>query len=400
MLVGDINYDNILNSQSGWAQVLFSFLYWNTETNKSADNLIKKFKNGDKTIDNDYIYDCLNSNYIGNSNVANSILSVDEALKLDLIEIKTNVKDLVNKLNTINDSSSTNKVIFSNDEKVSVIDLASNSLNILKSDAIISNMILEKPGSSASDLNVSNYKIQFKELIAKILSTNEDIKYKDTLNELIGAFLKTYNDVEKTSPDFANNVAPKLKQIFSRGIVKNANGTETIINQSYLDLLNSKKFKEKIKSIQITKTNDSNYNGKYKPFVDQVKEFAISSTSNKLVNLLKQIGVSKLIYDYSGDFKFATIDDGYTKLSKVLTDIEKLQDVKEPWNKLQKSRANLSEANIREYNQMSKIQDNSISAAKMILMLLVTGQGLKNKMVTETFDITSTLYEGTNISFY
>ena len=119
-----------------------------------------------------------------------------------------------------------------------------------------------------------------------------------------------------------------------------------------------------------------------------------------MVNLLKQIGVSKLIYDYSGDFKFATIDDGYTKLSKVLTDIEKLQDVKEPWNKLQKSRANLSEANIREYNQMSKIQDNSISAAKMILMLLVTGQGLKNKMVTETFDITSTLYEGTNISFY
>ena len=48
-------------------------------------------------------------------------------------------------------------------------------------------------------------------------------------------------------------------------------------------------------------------------------------------------------------------------------------------------------------NQMKRIQDSRISASKMVLMHLVTGQGVKLGMVNETFCLTQTLYNATNI---
>jgi hypothetical protein len=48
-------------------------------------------------------------------------------------------------------------------------------------------------------------------------------------------------------------------------------------------------------------------------------------------------------------------------------------------------------------NQMHRIEDGRISATKMVLMHLVTGQGIKHFMVKDTIELAKTLFESTDL---
>ena len=46
---------------------------------------------------------------------------------------------------------------------------------------------------------------------------------------------------------------------------------------------------------------------------------------------------------------------------------------------------------------MHRIQDGRLAATKMVLMHLVTGQGIKHFMVEETITLAKTLYDSTDL---
>lgn len=46
---------------------------------------------------------------------------------------------------------------------------------------------------------------------------------------------------------------------------------------------------------------------------------------------------------------------------------------------------------------MDRVKDGRITATKMTLMLLVTGQDSKHNMVLETINLAQTLYDSSNI---
>ena len=50
-----------------------------------------------------------------------------------------------------------------------------------------------------------------------------------------------------------------------------------------------------------------------------------------------------------------------------------------------------------ELNQMHRVQDGRIAATKMVLMHLVTGQGVKHFMVKDTIKLAETLYKSTDL---
>lgn len=110
------------------------------------------------------------------------------------------------------------------------------------------------------------------------------------------------------------------------------------------------------------------------------------------LNLDKYI-ILKTVIDSTYDLRIKK--NFYLLNNKNINDYIKLLSI----IKKAKTIPNLSLVNNPILNQMLRIKDGQITATKMILMHLVTGQYFKHPMAEETICLTKNLYNSTNISF-
>jgi hypothetical protein len=140
---------------------------------------------------------------------------------------------------------------------------------------------------------------------------------------------------------------------------------------------------EKDKLDLLTKLTDANLLKFIKYFED---------TSIKFIRF--KIKNNQILYGYEKDVKdVKDVKDGnrkYFEISKMILTYNNLLDT---YNKKELEYLNPIQ------NQINRIRDSRVGAAKMVLMHVVTGQEFKFPMVMETIGLTTTLFKSTNIDF-
>jgi hypothetical protein len=107
---------------------------------------------------------------------------------------------------------------------------------------------------------------------------------------------------------------------------------------------------------------------------------------NKLKDLLNNYnikieGTDAILYNKSGD-----------KIGDIILIYNNCQFLPSPLSSTRTQFDNIT-------NQMLRIKDSRVTATKMVLMHLVTGQNYKHGMVEKTINLTENLWNATNISF-
>lgn len=438
-------FSEILSKSCIWTQVLFSFLYWNSDTKQSYDTLCN------------YIY----SNYYNDEwrQYLKSIMSY-------YFQPPKNVTDSYSLMSYMQDNT-----IY--DGAIRLVEILENPL--------ITDLKIEQTGVSFTSNN-SNYLlgIQNDTVIASKVdgengTTLPYIKVNGTVISNLDGYteesfltaIKSETHKQRTLHMLTYNLY-KLHQILERQLSEDPNfSAETLNKDTSIKTLCLKIFglDESLESSLATKgainNNDNNAHIGYK-ILTEYKTIPETYRTQKPTTLMDSImAISK---DTKGKFSSFNIEDLQikyinfliTKIKKFSGNTEKMANVK--INKLKESIASTQSANIikkitdakipkqsydlflmsgtgqpieevkmalsnslifskalkdfvefgqaetsqysdslEEYNQIKRIKDGLLSATKMTMMHLVTGQTYKNKMVENTLELCQILYRSTDL---
>jgi len=361
LLLDDYSFDSILNSSCIWAQIIFSFLYWNAETQDSTSAWLNEAKKN-KITESPYVYDMKKYNFVDNIPIkyAKTLSQVDP----DFSSLKDNFV-IINNF----------KELFQNSEFV--VSVNKNNVSFTEfSDAYEITFEDKKVTININDF--INHKDKFEMLFRDINSDIAVVGHKPD-NE-------KHDEVKKLCTKYQSEDKNIFKHFVTKLIFKDNDRTQTIkkffavsicsnptffyfIHKLCIEL--NTKILEKITQINVE--------------MEKIKQNIVSLAFKNFLNK----GYS-LKYDASGLYFYKNA----LKIDMDISDIIKKAKEIPILSVLQQQVLDLP---IR--NQMLRIKDARITATKMILMHLVTGQQFKHDMVIETINLTENLYNSTNIKF-
>lgn len=386
LLLSELNYDAILSSSCIWTQILFSFLYWNQETEKTSKKLIEQVIIK-KEYTNEYLCDCSDSEYEGiKLSDAYDIKKNKDGLNVllqSIINKITEVNGTINKYNTdLTDKSySLPKVL-----GIDIVD--GTKLNISK---------ITLP-STCDPIKLAYFNsITTRKTFDEFKSYIDNLKNKGLTDEQRKTALKwlcdkskewntsVCNNIESLSTEELNQLVDKWPE-YTDGLLKfigaNRKGDKVLSNEQIFEKVTKAVVElesDKLKNTMCNLVTTQNQ-------LIETFNNSILNADSELVNLLIKVIRSKNKNNKMATFNSPVLIIGNEKISDILEKFYTLPVLTIPC---------APEQIIR--NQMKRIQDSRISASKMVLMHLVTGQGVKLGMVNETFCLTQTLYNATNI---
>ena len=348
LLLDNYSFKDVLKSSCIWTQIIFSFLYWNEETQESTNAYLKKAES-EKIKESPYIIDMLDYFF------ENYTLSIEQALLCKEINVDQ-IMSLAEKIDKCNSMI----------ENISII----NNNSTIKIEYI--EKFIQGDEGEAEELQTG---IRKKSKAKYIAECND----KPTKEEKINCFEQKFNDIQEARP----NITKLIKNIIN-----------SYSNEEKIPFLEKK--------IQETSNELKNM------YFSLLKEFSSKDKCTKatLADLITkneaQLNVDQKLKDLLTDKYYIKIDNKNAFLLKI-NDDENIGNFDEICKKSKDLPENSSlrmkknDANI--VNQMSRIKDSRITATKMVLMHLVTGQNYKHGMVETTIDLAENLYDATNISF-
>ncbi len=381
LLLPELNYDSILSSSCIWTQILFSFLYWNQETEKTSKKLIEQVI-VKKEYTNEYLCDCLDSEYEG--------IKLSDAYEIQAKqkELDALLKLIVAKINEVNEAIKTYNNKDENTKKVPPSSRASTI--VIEDNGKLNICEIIKPSLCNSDLekyydNLLKNFDTIKEKIAILKNTSGNLEDKKKAFTYLCNDIKIQDitadcsDIENFTNEHFNNI------LYKAGTTKLKSITLKFINTSNKETFSQNLAKFKASKIDANVVDMCNLVTEQNQLIETFNN-KLNLESDQLVNLLIKVIKSKNKNNKIATFNSPALKIGNDNISDILQQFYDLPNLTIPC---------APEQIIR--NQMKRIQDSRISASKMVLMHLVTGQGIKLGMVNETFCLTQTLYNATNI---
>jgi len=389
LLIDEFKFISILNTTSIWAQILFSFLYWNEETEESAFNNFKsnnyqqeiiksnlnpvvyeyvdyKLKLSDmfsseSISTTDILPDLENGKYylqVNNDNTVSKVLSSggDSAtLKTEKAQLESEVKQLEKQISESLDDTTRAKLDDYN-RKIKEIEVLETQLEPIRTQ--ISNLTFSfNPPPIPKAEQFDNAKI-------KLMVGND--------NWLTSISKK----VKITSNGDASLVKSQIKK--AKYVYKDTN-----TNMSKKELQDDV---DKITSgLKTFKDQLNTANSKLADVNTKLEQFSKPYTKENVIKLLMQLKINKV--ETNGTVTFIN-NNSQLELETILQWCNHVKLIKK--QDLQ--------TGLVEMNQMTRIKDSQISATKMVLMHLVTGQAIKHNMVLETIELTNSLWNATQIN--
>lgn len=426
-------FAEILSKSCIWTQILFSFLYWNSDTQSSYDTLCYQLYT---YYDQPELFNRLMSYYVGRSDKFTDIYHLETYIKDDA------VYDSAVKLCDVLGNTSISNVIITQDgitfsanksnyqivitggkvgaekieEETGVVakiyvgarksgDIAKNSTKPIESEAnmteekinkislevlpkkinvltynlyLLSNALMEIINSQQqSYVNAINTNQKITELINKIFVLGDSGKYIDDIHSIIvgsttgyKAEHAPYTNIQKMT--LLKSVKFPVSSLEPKGVVvekehvKYLNKLISTITK-HIDF-NEEKTNKKIATYRASLVD---------PIVNLINSANMSEDSYNLVLLSQQPTLAEAKTALSTSLQFS-------KTLKSLIDIGKHELA--PYKD-----------SMQEYNQIKRIKDGSLSATKMTMMHLVTGQTYKTKMVQNTLELCQVLYNSTDL---
>lgn len=383
LLLTDFKFSSILSTTSIWSQILFSFLYWNEETENSASD---NFNNKNKEYQNEIIKSNLNPIVYGN-------IKLSDMLNSENIAIEDIVSDLEKGKYYLqmNDNGTVSKVLSADDDsdnlKRQKIELESNITQIEKQ--------ISESLDDTTRLKLNDYKKKISEIqslegkLETIKPILLNIGFPKDIPKADQYDTGNIKLVVDNTP-WQSYIGPKIvKTIDSssaskiKGAIKKAKYVYVGINMSKADLQTEV---DKITSgLETYQDQLKIFQDKLSKVNTKLEEFSKLYTKENVGRFLKQLKINKvkqngdnLFINNSNDINLKTILD----LCKYVKNIKKTD----------------LPIGLIEKNQMKRIKDAKISATKMVLMHLVTGQAIKHNMVLETIGLTTSLWNATQIN--
>jgi hypothetical protein len=357
VLLTERSYKGILEKSCIWAQVLFSFLYWNGETTESANQIVSEFKES-KTVSPGLMCELKDSVYVGDKSVED-VMKIESAIVSAAIE---NIKEIETLMTGVNTQLSSEPSL-----QVKTINLKGEKIYIECSE--ITNKLEPKANNAGAAAAAKSAEIP--QNITTAIKTLESYLKADAVIAPDSAIrnidvLKEYSKLKSLK---ISRILGQLRTKADRSNLKN-------VVQKIIELQN------KIETSASVPDPLVNIRAQ-KAIIDTFNELSNPYKYAKLVEILDFFKKDKLTLVLQGD----KLQLNGTPVSTILSEIEKLLAVKEK----------CSTPNVVEINQMGRIQAGRITATKMAVMLLVTGQGSKHNMVLETVRLEETLYESSTI---
>jgi len=442
-------FAEILSKSCIWTQILFSFLYWNQDTQESYDKLCKQIHNDynnkekiklltsqmtyfvakhdeiknncnielfikDDVVYNNAIKLCellensLLSNvkvsnngitFVGNSQnyevyVKNNYVSAKKILT-DEKQVEVYIGAHKNStLNTLNKLLKNNKPIESianlTEENVNAItdDKNSQKFNILTYNLYRLSEEFERVVNSELPKNITTYEqaINFDpeitKYINKIFLIDDNNNYMTAIHSPIIGQPNKYS-IEKKSFSNVDKLTLLVKPI--------STDYNSITNQTMGIKLNEKQ--QKFITYSISKILKYFGNPPNKKNLESNVQKINNAKIDNIIKLFSDANINKDSYNLVLLSAEKSLKDIKTSLAKSLEFSKSVSMLIENG----KNELNNFKGFEQEYNQMKRIKDGSVSATKMTLMHLVTGQTYKAKMVQNTLELCQTLYNSTDL---
>ena len=443
LLIQDISYNDILNNNSIWVQVLISLLYWNEESDHSLDDLSKSYnKYISTTADSKYdtIFNSINyQKYVNDNTKIYLDLTYHQLMNINYDNIESyykNLDSLISKnIIKYSDFNESNNLVIDNSKNNIIQNIYDNIiiyLNSIKNETFITYFI---------------YQLCFYIVIQIINNKDEILSYSDkdeTNKQILKTKYNIINQITININDYIDKDHDNLYQMILKyySINKSLSG---IINKTEIDqisptnnrlnkdnkklynnlisfflILSNKKnlsiltniddiFKDKIYNIltmqNTTSDNRSIMIGYVKSIFSELiklkkkSESELETSSIKIPKIIVSDVTSDNINDYliqeqhNNDKKFLSLLvffniklKKYNDFTKTLTLIKKLKNIKDNTSK-----------NNETNNNIERIKDGRITPTKNILLFLVTGETYKSEMVSETINLVKQIYENTDI---
>ena len=363
-----LTYSNLLNRSCIWLQILFTFLYWNKETEKSSTKLLTDL---DKIKENEKYFPEMHIDAdVPDSNMKIGDLKNNKIVKLFLKSVKDGAdsKDGSDSKDDVEDDDKSDtkiwKIFQSFMKNIDNLTITNDDENIK-----IKDKKLEYSGTIDSNCKF----------------TLED--GNETIVKLKGIAKKTFElDVSSVRRGNSDNDVELLKIIAYWRTGDGGGSNITFI----LDNINKETLRIKTKTVQFKNSEEGD---------PQMVNDSVKSDSLKILKYLEDINkknspvidivphiVKELyhiigeLYDDSDDYSII-LKNNYNaiiKLDKIIPFISNDKD------------------NIIK-NQMNRVKDSRIAATKMVLMHCITGQCEKQDMVDTTFTMCETLYDVTTL---
>ena len=357
------SYFQILNSSCIWTQILFSFLYWNNETLDSSKVVLENFMDG--KYNGPYLCDVTDGNVYGIDfdNIKSNIFTTYNVEQIQ--ELKNSLESIIKKINNYNQ------------DKIPALKIKS---------------IIKTEGKFG-------------------LSPGAGVGIKNKIEELT-EILKKYPGKDKaTAVDFQNQMDKANNELNPVNIQKHCLALGKIIypnknnDEEVLKLFACDTFEAGISPVNIVKNTII---PKIRKLIIEKKKRLESKPDEELSgfytetekNINNQDILSFLdLIDESGfnELKIKKIGNQYDIFYEINGTEYSLIGLVDFIIKLDQQLLSNCKDDTVYYNQMLRIEESRISAAKMALMLLVTGQEYKHEMVKETMVLNSILFDSTNI---
>jgi hypothetical protein len=426
MLLKENNSAAIVNSSCIWLQILFSFLYWNEETLGSIKEKIETLSKDTEYVN--YLYDpkVQDIEFIPGLLTVKKLLELgnrEYELELEVLKkIWTIMKDVNDNenFNTERKLTSPVTIVSVNNKKLYIEreELKGNqqpktidyTKTIDKNTYVITvdNELIRTHRSKISD---------YKNAIYKCLNfvSNVEIKFNQQIIQeafIVDGKKSQPNPSNPSNPSYDADFKSNLDIIFSA--LKAMKPNITIDKKPYNIDYNKVTFSKKL-TFEIVKN--------FKIYIDIIMENMKLDTpdpqkkitSDKIIDTLESISsfelpnIVKLLETTNSKLKMNSemnsftiikdIQDKDEKIEKIEKIEQTLQDVVDKLSKIPSIKIPNVIPDVILNNQMNRIKDGSCTATKMTLMHVTTGQGLKNNMANDVFELVRTLFGATDTNF-
>lgn len=399
VLLHDMNYSAILASSCIWLQIIFSFLYWNKETQESTNYWLENNDNYENERKEEYIEDmqefdfyngvpmkyvelCSNINFGELDSIRKDIVSLNDnystklVTKIDAIKyngtkliIDYKIKDLSQTVLTFKfDVLSKNEYDESVTEKYELTTLLLNVNDLAKKIAEFNDLydLIVDFDSCTKSGTFPNFKSAYN-------SCRSQVKFNDIANKV--NFLQKYISGVTYVKTGSDSVTKSFDELFIGMTDKSARIPFILILEMCKEIK-----KNHIPNIE-----------KHVVEIDTIKKTIESlETRLNLINELKQL-LEHNYYLSLLNNSLVLFDSKDVECGPIFEIISSANNVPEL------KTSSTTEPSQSILNQMHRVQDGRIAATKMVLMHLVTGQGIKHFMVKDTIELAGTLYNSTDL---
>jgi len=459
VLYDKLDYNYLINSNNIWIQIIFSFLYWNEEnpitfneiisnclnnlndSNNSNDLTmnIKTDTNITKYLKEQFIvsdipllskiekYEIFNNNEFNkiNPNYYDFYNSFPNDFNLNfnfnfIDDIKSRINNICNILNINNNNilftlklKTDNKFLIDNKE---INNINNNNNDIFNKNSTILNYLKDKNNLKDNLNHIILYIIYNTEYNTK---SNKTEPYINLLFSKINEYKTLTQKTEKEEKK--NEIKDILIKIFKQYDINIE--LENIILNTSKDTFYTKNDKDKNWFIQnilnpLIKENENNIIIKIEEIQNNIKNNINNNITKekinelinyenidllKIYNILNKTLNSTLEFLYKNDNIYLCYTNSNDNIIETIESIKTLEEIIEDYKKLFKCYNEGYEYKIdsddKTYiqNQINRVRDNRVSATKMVLMHVVTGQEYKYPLVVDTINLNNTLYESTQI---